>query len=308
MERKIRPIVIYPFIQPINLRSLKALYSWLEKKLEPEKDFHKPVTFVNNQTKYRSKTNIKTLDDEEKRDAYDRAINIIEPISNMEYVWAVDTCAIWFRGLGDAYEKARNEREQDVFWLIPGDFNYASNEGQDALTKMLEIPLEVYDKKSEICLGEIEVPINSSKQLIDTYGTYGLLYNWFPDEAKGIRKITDKPRSEFFALNFSTLENSLVEHRWFAYEQTLMILLQNMEREEPKRRINCIELGEITDEESARASLSSAMQQVERTERALKLFYRERNKNWHEDFREKDAQSESIRTAAMVILRSLIGP
>jgi len=155
------------------------------------------------------------------------------------------------------------------------------------------------------------VPLHSAKQLIDTYGTYGLLYNWFPAEAQGIRQITDKPRTEFFAIDTPTLKQALIPNRWFAYEQTLMILLQNMKGKVSVRPIQRVELGRITDPEAARSSLGSAMQQVERTERALKLYWRdlverEGKPNWPEEFRSLDAQSESIRTAAMVILRRLL--
>ena len=91
-----------------------------------------------------------------------------------------------------------------VYWLIPGDFNYASSEGQKVLAQLERIPEYVYDGRDvDLSLGEIKVPLNSAKQLIDTYGTYGLLYNWFPNEAQGIRLITDKPRSEFLAISDS---------------------------------------------------------------------------------------------------------
>ena len=84
------------------------------------------------------------------------------------------------------------------------------------------------------------MPLNSAKQLIDTYGTYGLLYNWFPAEAQGIRNITDKPRTEFFAIDYPTLERALIDSRWYAYEQTVMILLQNMSGKIPVRKITNI--------------------------------------------------------------------
>ncbi len=53
------------------------------------------------------------------------------------------------------------------------------------------------------------------------------------------------------------------------------------------------------------------MQQVVRTERVLKLFWREntekRDTQWPEIFRKLDAQSEQIRGAALVILQNLLG-
>ena len=306
----IRPIVIYPFAQPRNLSGLKLLYDKLSD-LTNDPLFGKPVTILNNQTKYRS------LDpankDQQLMEAYTETIkNIVKGVSDLIDTWAVDTCAMWLRGLGDAFQQAGTEGAiHDVFWLIPGDFDYSTNEGRGALERLSEIPLQVHEGQCEICLGEISVPLNSAKQLIDTYGTYGLLYNWFPAEAQGLREVTDKPRTEFFALNSATLKQALIPNRWFAYEQTLMILLQNMNGKLPVRRIAKVPLGSITDPEAARSSLASAMQQVERTERALKLYWRELAErqgrlNWHDEFRTLDAQSESIRTAAMVILRRLL--
>jgi hypothetical protein len=307
---KIRPVVIYPFVQPKNLGGLEHLFGYLKTLLD-DKHFTKPTTIINYQTMYRSHTPHAV--DNRISETYERTIaEIVRPVSEVAHTWAVDTCAMWLKGLGEAFQHAQARHEyHDVFWLIPGDFNYASAEGHTATSKLSEIPLKVKESACEICLGEVEVPLNSAKQLIDTYGTYGLLYNWFPAEAQGIRKLTSKPRTEFFALNYQTLERALVESRWFAYEQTLMILLQNMNGRDPARRMMAVPLGKITDDESTRSSLASAMAQVERTERALKLFWRERAEregrtNWHDEFRVLDGQSESVRTAAMVILRRLL--
>ena len=90
-----------------------------------------------------------------------------------------------------------------------------------------------------------------------------------------------------------------------------MILLQNMDGDKPARQIKSESLGMIADEEATRSTLAAAMQQVERTERALKLFSREREtarsgQDWQDRFRVLDAQSESVRTAAMVILRRVL--
>ncbi len=306
----IRPVVIYPFAQPRDLSSLRLLYGKLAD-LVKDPLYSKPVTIVNNQTMYRSTA--PSNRDMQLETTYRDAINdIVTPVSEIKDTWAVDTCAMWLRGLGDAFQHSENEgATHDVFWLIPGDFDYSTTEGKKALELLAEIPRRVLRAECCLCLGEISVPLSSAKQLIDTYGTYGLLYNWFPAEAMGIRKITDKPRTEFFAINSETLKEALIPNRWFAYEQTLMILLQNMRGTSPVRPIEKVTLGSISDPEAARSSLASAMQQVERTERALKLYWRdlaerEGRSNWHDEFRVLDGQSESIRTAAMVILRRLL--
>ena len=76
-----------------------------------------------------------------------------------------------------------------------------------------------------------------------------------------------------------------------------------------KKRIHPVKLGDLTDLPQGREKLSAAMQQVERTERALKLFWRERNDNesdWAERFKRLDMQSGQVRGAALVILENLL--
>jgi hypothetical protein len=78
---------------------------------------------------------------------------------------------------------------------------------------------------------------------------------------------------------------------------------------QPNRGIRKVELGAIEDEEQGRSRLEGAMQQVERTERVLKLFWRERHiddRTWREDFRRLDAQSEQVRAAAMIIFEQIL--
>ena len=158
-------------------------------------------------------------------------------------------------------------------------------------------------------MGEITIPSDSAKQLIDTYGTYGLLYNWFPAQAQGIAKITSKPRTEFFAIGHNYLRYAL-KRRWYPYEQTVVLLLHGMQGRNPVREIEKIELGEIEDEPQGRKSLAGAMQQIERTERVLKLYWRElyesQEPNWPDKFKKLDAQSEQIRGAAMVIFEQVL--
>jgi hypothetical protein len=149
------------------------------------------------------------------------------------------------------------------------------------------------------------VDINSSKRLIDTYGTCGLLYHWFPKEAQEILKATDRPRSEFFAVRHGFLRE-ILEQRWYAYEQTMVMLLYGIST---KKAIGRFPLGDISDLPLGRESLTSAMQQVERAERVLKSVWRERNQqqsDWIERFQELEAGSEQVRRVALLILRNLL--
>jgi hypothetical protein len=77
-----------------------------------------------------------------------------------------------------------------------------------------------------------------------------------------------------------------------------------------RKRISRFLVGNISDLPEGRESLTSAWQQVERTERVLKTIWRERNQptaNWAERFRVLEAQSEQIRRTALVILQNLLG-
>jgi hypothetical protein len=308
-DRRVHPIVIYPFTHPRDTAHLSTLYSFLDKLCGGDGRYFRPITVLNRQTVDRvASAKMSLAKAKEAREAFQEFLDtVIEPRSEVRKVWCVDTCQMWLTGLGRAFD--RNDALAAVYWLIPGDFNYASAEGEKVLSLIESIPAYVYEERDvDLALGEIKVPLNSAKQLIDTYGTYGLLYNWFPNEAQGIRLITDKPRSEFLAISDSYLKYVLSK-RWYAYEQTIVLLLQAMGGGQPIRGIRKVELGAIEDEEQGRSRLEGAMQQVERTERVLKLFWRERHhddRSWQEDFRRLDMQSEQVRAAAMIIFEQIL--
>src|SRR5207245_3038277 len=143
------------------------------------------------------------------------------------------------------------------------------------------------------------------KQLIDTYGTFALLYNWFPSEAQAIRSYTERPRSEFFAVRHGFL-HEVLRQRWYAYEQTVVMLLQAVFSD---KRISRFLVGNISALPEGRESLASAMQQVERTERVLKALWRERNQpkaGWLEQYRVLETQSEQVRRTALGLLTNLL--
>jgi hypothetical protein len=302
-QRMIYPIIMFPYIFR-DARHIEVLYEELIKELSEDTDkYHHPITILDHQTCGKNRYNSE----------FHKLIDgIVSAFSHIEYTWSVDTCQRWLTGFGDAHNKSVENRRtvDDVFWLIPADFDYGNASGQEALAKIKEIPDKVYKRECDLCLGEITAPPNSSKQLIDTYGTYGLLYNWFPVEAQGIARITSKPRTEFFAIDHTYLSHVL-EHRWYGYEQTIVILLRlhRMEGSNFQNKVHKVNLGEIADEPQGRF-LAGAIDQIERTERILKLHWRELNKdhdkNWPDKFRKLDAQSEKIRGAALVILEQVL--
>jgi hypothetical protein len=210
---------------------------------------------------------------------------------------------MWYSGLGLAFQRGG---PADVYWLIPGDFNYGVPAGQEVLSRLHDLPEIVAELGHDVCIGEIATDHNSSKQLIDTYGTFALLYNWFPTEAQEIRQFTERPRSEFFAIGHSFLAEVLRE-RWYAYEQTVVILLLAVLTQ---RRISRFFVGQISDLPEGRDSFGSAVQQVERTERVLKTLWRERNQSqpgWTEQYRLLSDRSDQVRRTALTILERLLG-
>jgi len=155
-------------------------------------------------------------------------------------------------------------------------------------------------------VGEIAADHNNSKQLIDTYGTFALLYNWFPVQAQEIRQLTERPRSEFLALRHCFL-GEVLRQRWYPYEQTVVMLLQAVFG---KKGISRFFVGNISDLPEGRESLASAMQQVELTERVLKSVWREHHQadpDWIERYRSLAATSNQIRHSALTILHNLLG-
>jgi hypothetical protein len=177
---------------------------------------------------------------------------------------------------------------------------------QEELGRLHDLPEIILELDQDICIGEIATDHDHSKQLIDTYGTFALLYNWFPSEAQEIRQFTERPRSEFFAVCHNFLREALTQ-RWYAYEQTVVMLLQAVFN---GKRISRFFVGHVSDLHEGRDSLAAAMQQVERTERVLKTLWRERNQSksgWLEQYRVLETQSEQVRKTAMRIFESLLG-
>ena len=333
--KTIYPIIIFPYSNP-NKEHLKKLFGEIDSRMESENNigdskgkykYAPPIIIINHHTLARV------------RNIVDKNLSDFDFLVSKEYipkeyaeenvlpVWSVDTCQMWLYGFGEALKRCKNNAQddfnniEDVFWLIPGDFYY-DDSPKDFFDNLFKIPKKVAGDKADIVLGEIRVPTASSiqsttppkpnsKQLIDTYGTYGLLYNWFADEAITINNCTLKPRTEFFAINYKYL-NYVIHKRWFAYEQTIIILLRGL-LENIKVggniHIDKQDLGVIEDDDISRVDLPSAMQQVERTERVLKTFWQETNatkKDWTEKYQQLDVRSEKIRATALIVLENAL--
>jgi hypothetical protein len=290
---KIHPIIIYPFRQSKNYSDLKSLYGLVERLDADRGRYHRPVTVMDRKTFYSNAQNQAFLQFRS---------HTVQRVTDLVDTWCVDTCQMWYSGLGPAFEKGG---PNDVYWLIPGDFNYGTAVGQEVLSRLHDLPEIILELEQDLCIGEIATDHSNSKQLIDTYGTFALLYNWFPAEAQEIRQYTERPRSEFFAVRHSFLGEMLTQ-RWYPYEQTVVMLLRAVFRQS---RISQFFVGQISDLPEGRETFASAMQQVERTERVLKSMWQERNANtpdWKARYRELETQSERVRLAALTILENLL--
>ena len=291
---RIHPVIIYPFKQSADYSDLQALYELVNRLDRDKKRYARPITVMDRKTHF-SMT--------EDAAFHDFRQNTVAKCSDILDAWCVDTCQMWYSGLGAAFEKGSPD---DVYWLIPGDFNYGSPVGQEVLGDLHDLPEIIMELDQDLCIGEIATDHSNPKHLIDTYGTFALLYNWFPAEAQEIRQFTEQPRSEFFAVRHSFLREALAQ-RWYAYEQTVVLLLQAILG---GKRISRFFVGHISDLPEGRESLAAAMQQVERTERVLKSAWRERNHSrsgWIEQYRALETQSEQVRRAAITILQHLLG-
>jgi hypothetical protein len=289
----IHPVVIYPFTQPEDYTDLKALYE-LVARLDADKTaFARPITVMDRKTHHRMARDEAFL--AFKQGTVGRCSEVLD-------AWCVDTCQMWYSGLGMAFERGA---PGDVYWLIPGDFNYGTAVGQEVLSRLHDLPEIILELDQDLCIGEIATDHCNSKQLIDTYGTFALLYNWFPAEAQEIRHFTERPRSEFFAVRHEFLAE-LLTRRWYPYEQTVVMLLQAVF---DQKRITRFFVGNVSDLPEGRESFASALQQVERTERVLRSVWRERNASqpgWAEKYYALALRSEPVRRGGLIVLENML--
>ncbi|MGA1876112.1 MAG: hypothetical protein ACMUIA_10940 [bacterium] len=194
------------------------------------------------------------------------------------HVWSVDTCQMWLGGWGhliDQYKPEELETSDDRVVLIPGDL--AQMKDVDNFIRKIESFINSSYK--DIFIGEYQTGEKySAKELIDVYGTYQLLANWFPEISRAIKSLPlSKPRSEFLNIRASIL-NELLYKRKFAYEQTLNILITSWNFTKKAFDYNIIgfELGTLSDDPQFR-QYRGCLDQIERSERLIKLLWREIN-------------------------------
>ena len=125
---RIHPVVIYPFRQPDDYGDLKELYGLVARLSAQTETYARPITVMDRKT---YNTNARS----------NRFLNFrkqtVARCSVVLDAWCVDTCQMWYTGLGAAVDRGGSE---DVYWLIPGDFNYGTAIGREVLSRLHDLP------------------------------------------------------------------------------------------------------------------------------------------------------------------------
>ena len=251
-----KPIIIFPYLGYENNKKCEWYFWWTVercKEIDP-----KPIVMLSRDTV------IKHDADSFIKDERYKTLEVVQ-------TWSVDSCQTWLAGWGhvlDNYPKAERIVQ------IPGDIDYVNEDVEfyDNLKDFIEIT------SSDIAIGDFGTGDKySAKSLVDTYGTYSLLANWFPEISQGIRSLPlHRPRSEFLNIKTSVLRDLIINNRNFAYEQTLNFLIKCWNYNQAKWRYNISvsPLGSLSDNKSLR-DYRICIDQIERIERILSLLWRE---------------------------------
>ncbi len=300
-----KTVIIFPYQGYENNEQCEWYFWWTIERcklIDP-----KPIVVIPRTTVIRGDA-VSFLKDERSKD-----LEIIE-------TWSVDTCQTWITGWGHVLD---NYPETKRLVQLPGDMDHVNDDVHfyNNLTDFIEIT------DSDISIGDFGTGDKySAKSLVDTYGTYSLLANWFPEISQGIRSLPlHRPRSEFLNIKTSVLRDLLINNRNFAYEQTLNFLIKSWNYDEAKWKYNVSisPLGSLSDNKSLR-DYRSCIDQIERIERMLSLLWREikepRKKNSVDDasFEEQytafsteydnlRTKSKGIMETARTTLRALLG-
>jgi len=251
-----KPVIIFPYRGYENNKQCEWYFWWTVdrcKQIDP-----RPVVVLPRTSVIRGDA-ISFLND--------KRYNTLDVIQT----WSVDTCQTWLAGWGYVLD---HYPDIDRIVQIPGDFDYVKEDVAfyDNLGEFIEIT------ESDIAIGDFGTGDKySAKGLVDTYGSYPLLANWFPEVSQSIRSLPlHRPRSEFLNIKASVLKELLINNRNFAYEQTLNFLIKSWIFEEAKWRYNITvsPLGALSDNRSVR-DYRSCIDQIERIERMLSLLWRE---------------------------------
>lgn len=302
-------LLIFPYHGMKNDKASQKYFRRLIKLCRQVGDL-KNITIVYDQKSAQQEDNEKIL-----RELAEKGIEIVRG-------YGVDTCQNWLNGWGHVLDKPALQ-DSDRVILLPGDLMHIQEEKHffKNLKKYItddSVPLVVGDFIGSDPLG--------TKELIDLYGVYPLVANWFPIAWKSMQRLNIKRvRSEFLNIRVLTLRQ-LLKRRAFAYAQSLnfLILLWYQCMRENRyhlitannqwaKTVKRIPLGTITDDTKGRY-YRGAVDQIERVERMLRILWREL-KNWDNNviplddfealatkYEQKSLRSTNIRDAARIAI------
>jgi len=251
-----KPVIIFPYQGYENNKKCEWYFWWTVDKcreIDP-----KPIVVLPKFTVLRGDA-VSFM-----KDKRNKALEVIQ-------TWSVDTCQTWLAGWGHVFD---NYPKAERIVQIPGDIEYVNEDVEfyNNLGDFIKIT------SSDIAIGDFGTgKNNSAKSLVDIYGTYSLLANWFPEISHSIRSLPlHRPRSEFLNIKTSVLRALLINNRSFAYEQTLNFLIKSWNYDKAKwnYNISVSPLGRFSDNKSFR-DYSGCIDQIERIERILSLLWRE---------------------------------
>ncbi|MFA5059265.1 MAG: hypothetical protein WC676_01380 [Candidatus Omnitrophota bacterium] len=251
-----KPIVIFPYWGYENNKQCEWYFWWTIdrcKEIDP-----KPIVMLPRATVIRQ--NAASF-------LADKRYKTLEVVQT----WSVDSCQTWLAGWGHVLD---HYPDVERIVLLPGDLDYVHEDVEfyNNLKGFIETT------SSDIAIGDFGTGDKySAKSLVDTYGSYTLLANWFPEVSKSIRSLPlHRLRSEFLNIKTSVLRDLLINNRNFAYEQTLNFLIKSWNHNESKwkHQITTYPLGSLSDNKSFR-DYRSCIDQIERIERMLSVLWRE---------------------------------
>ena len=251
-----KPIIIFPYLGYENNKKCEWYFWWTIdrcKQIDP-----KPIVMLPRDTVIR-KDAVSFLKDERYK-----TLEVVQ-------TWSVDSCQTWLAGWGHVLD---NYPQAERIIQIPGDIDFVAEDVAfyDSLGAFIETT------SSDIVIGDFRTGDQySAKSLVDTYGTYSLLANWFPEISRSIRSLPlNRPRSEFLNIKTAVLRDLIINNGNFAYEQTLNFLIKCWNYDEAKWRYKISQsfLGTLSDNKSFR-DYRRCVDQIERIERMLSLLWRE---------------------------------
>jgi len=292
---KSKSVIIFPYRGYENNKQLQWYFWWTVEQCK-END-PKPIVMLTRDTVIRQDA------DSFLKDERTKTLEVIQ-------TWSVDTCQTWLAGWGHVLD---NYPEAERIVQIPGDIDYVNEDIDfyDNLKNFIAIT------SSDIAIGDFGTGDKySAKSLVDTYGTYSLLANWFPEISQNIRTLPlHRPRSEFLNIKTSVLRDLLINNKNFAYEQTLNFLIKcwNYDKSKWRYDISVSPLGSLSDDKSFR-DYRGCIDQIERIERMLSLLWREikepkkkddvSDKKFEEQYAVFSNEYDSLRTKSKGIMET----